>query len=134
MKSSTDELMPIWELAERFELAPHVLRHWESMGLLSPATRVNGRRRYGHQHVHRVAVILRCKAGGLSLDQVRQVLTASDPAERRGVLAEHRADLDRRIAEMETARTMIDHALNCRAKDIAQCPDFLRIVENSLSR
>jgi MerR family copper efflux transcriptional regulator len=131
MKSSE---LTIGELAEQFDLAPHVLRHWESMGLLTPAARVNGRRRYGHEHVHRVAVILRCKAGGLSLDQVRQVLTSRSPTERRGVLAEHRADLDRRIAEMETARTMIDHALNCRAKDIAQCPGFLRIVEDSLTR
>ncbi|WXK67305.1 MerR family DNA-binding transcriptional regulator [Nonomuraea sp. N2-4H] len=39
MKSTP--MMAIGEVAARFGLAPHVLRHWEAMGLLSPrASRV----------------------------------------------------------------------------------------------
>jgi DNA-binding transcriptional MerR regulator len=36
----------IGELAGRFGLATHVLRHWEAAGLLIPAARVGGRRQY----------------------------------------------------------------------------------------
>lgn len=37
----------IGELARRFGLAAHVLRHWESMGLLEPARDGIGQRTYG---------------------------------------------------------------------------------------
>jgi hypothetical protein len=40
-----DAELTIGELAARFGLATHVLRHWETKGLLSPARRVAGRRR-----------------------------------------------------------------------------------------
>ena len=49
--STPSEEMTIGELAARFGLATHVLRHWEAMGLLTPAARVNGRRRYRQEHV-----------------------------------------------------------------------------------
>jgi DNA-binding transcriptional MerR regulator len=39
--------MSIGALAARFGLATHVLRHWESMGLLHPVRDAGGRRRYG---------------------------------------------------------------------------------------
>lgn len=57
-------LMTIGTLAARFRLGTHVLRHWESIGVLTPAAHVNGRRRYSYDQVARVAVILRAKAGG----------------------------------------------------------------------
>ncbi|GAA2845484.1 hypothetical protein GCM10020220_038580 [Nonomuraea rubra] len=91
--NSTDS-MRIGELAERFDLAPHVLRHWEAMGLLTPAARVNGRRRYTRDHVVRVMTIIRAKGGGMSLDQIRDVLGAAGRAERRALLERHHADLE----------------------------------------
>jgi len=75
MKSSsrTAATMTIGELSARFDLAPHVLRHWEAMGLLAPAARVNGRRRYAQEHLTRVAMIVGGKSGGLSLEQLRDL-------------------------------------------------------------
>jgi MerR family copper efflux transcriptional regulator len=127
MKSSLGEdLMSIGSLAARFDLAPHVLRHWESMGLLSPATRVNGRRYYTRDHVVRVAAIIGSKAGGLSLAQVRDLLGAPDVTARRRLLADHVEELDRRITEITAAKRMAEHAMSCRAADITQCPNFQR--------
>lgn len=60
----------IWsvgDLAVRFGLETHVLRHWEAMGLLSPARDGAGRRRYGSDDAFRVATIIRSKAAGMSL-------------------------------------------------------------------
>ncbi|MFJ6615109.1 MerR family transcriptional regulator [Streptomyces sp. NPDC091289] len=121
--------MTIGELADRFALRTHVLRHWEATGLLSPAERVNGRRRYSSRHIARVAMIVRGKAAGFSLDQLRGVLDATDAAERRVLLLEQRAELDRRIQEIEASKTLIEHALECRAKDFTECPGFRRLVE-----
>jgi hypothetical protein len=40
--SSLSEEMTIGELAARFGLATHVLRHWEAMGLLTPVASSRG--------------------------------------------------------------------------------------------
>jgi MerR family transcriptional regulator, copper efflux regulator len=132
MKSSsgTAATMTIGELSARFDLAPHVLRHWEAMGLLAPAARVNGRRRYSQEHITRVAVIVGGKSGGLSLEQLRVLLAARSPDDRRELLERHHADLQRRIRDIERSKAMIEHALDCDEHDFTQCPNFKRLVED----
>ncbi|WP_242614158.1 helix-turn-helix domain-containing protein [Actinomadura roseirufa] len=129
MKSS--DSMRIGELAERFDLAPHVLRHWESVGLLTPAARVNGRRRYTRDHVVRVMTIIRAKAGGMSLEQIRAVLDAAGRGERRALLERQHAELERRLAELSASKRLIEHLMECGADDFTQCPDYRRMVENA---
>ena len=124
MKSSP---LSIGDLAGRFDLATHVLRHWEDVGLLAPARDPAGRRSYEPEDVVRVAVILRSKAAGMSLEQI-QVLLDADAPERHLVLEAHVADLDRRMAEMQHSREMTLHALRCRAHDVANCPRFQQHV------
>lgn len=111
------------DLAVRFGLETHVLRHWEAMGLLSPARDGAGRRRYGSDDAFRVATIIRSKAAGMSLEQIR-VMLVGGAYDRHVILEEHIADLDRRMAEMELSREMTRHALECRAHDITSCPNF----------
>ncbi|MDF1604373.1 MerR family transcriptional regulator [Nocardioides sp. YIM 152315] len=125
MKSSgrDDRLSSIGGMAARFGLETHVLRHWEDVGLLTPGRDGAGRRRYGEDDLVRIAVILRSKAAGMSLEQIGIMLDAG-AADRHRVLEEHIADLDRRMAEMERSREMTEHALRCRAHDIATCPRF----------
>jgi MerR family transcriptional regulator, copper efflux regulator len=132
MKSSdrTAATMTIGELSSRFDLAPHVLRHWEAMGLLAPAARVNGRRRYTREHITRIAMIIGGKSGGLSLEQLRVLLAARSPEDRREVLERHRADLQRRIRDIEQSKAMIEHALDCDEHDFTRCPNFQRLVEH----
>jgi MerR family transcriptional regulator, copper efflux regulator len=131
MKSRTDETatMSIGELAARFGLAPHVLRHWEAMGLLAPAARVNGRRRYAQEHLSRVAMIVGGKAGGLSLEQLGALLAAGSPDDRRELLERHHAELERRQRDIEGSKAMIEHALGCDEHDFTRCPGFRRLVE-----
>jgi MerR family transcriptional regulator, copper efflux regulator len=132
MKSSggAAETMTIGELAARFGLAPHVLRHWEAMGLLAPAARVNGRRRYAEEHLTRVAMIVGGKAGGFSLEQLGDLLAAGSPDDRRELLERHHADLERRLRDIERSKAMIEHALECDQHDFTQCPNFRRLVED----
>lgn len=123
MKSS----LPIGDTAARFGLETHVLRHWEDVGLLAPARDSADRRRYDEDDLVRIAVILRSKAAGMSLEQIAVMLDAG-AADRHRVLQDHIADLDRRMQEMERSRAMTEHALHCRAHDIATCPRFKEAV------
>ena len=122
----------IGDAANRFGLETHVLRHWEDVGLLLPGRDGAGRRRYGRDDVVRIAVIVRSKAAGMSLDQIAVLLDSGAP-DRHRILQQHIADLDRRMAEMQHAKEMAEHAYACRAHDVATCPGFRKHVDDLVS-
>jgi len=131
MKSSQDpsSFHSIGDVAARFGLATHVLRHWEDMGLLRPDRDGADRRRYVDDDLVRVAVILRSKAAGMGLDQIAVLLDDQAPR-RHEVLEAHLADLERRMAEMERSKEMTAHALRCKHHDITECPRFRTMVDD----
>ncbi|MFJ6429892.1 MULTISPECIES: MerR family transcriptional regulator [Microbacterium] len=133
MKSSDAHPWSVGDVAERFELPTNVLRHWESVGLLTPPRDSSGRRRYGEDEVVRIAVIQRSKAAGMSLEQIA-VLLDDGSAGRHQVLQQHLDDIDRRMEEMRRSREMTEHAMGCRAHDIATCPRFRAGVDDVLAR
>jgi len=132
MKSRRSARWSIGEVAARFGLETHVLRHWEDVGLLRPDRDAAGRRQYGRDDVVRIAVIIRSKAAGMSLEQIG-VLLDSEAPDRHRILQDHIADLDRRMAEMRHAKEMAEHAYACRAHDVATCPGFRKHVDDLVS-
>lgn len=126
---ATGDELTIGQLGARFGLATHVLRHWEDAGLIEPAERVNGRRRYRPWHVSRVATILLSKEAGFRLDQIKAILDAPNGPARKQLLRRHRDELDRRLAAIEASRQIVQHGIDCPAEDFTRCPNFLRIVE-----
>ncbi|OAN35242.1 MerR family transcriptional regulator [Microbacterium sp. H83] len=132
MKSNSAHPWSVGDVAARFDLPTNVLRHWESVGLLQPPRDASGRRRYGQDEIVRIAVIRRSKAAGMSLEQIA-VLLDDESAGRHQVLQQHLDDLDRRMDEMRISRAMTEHAMQCRAHDIATCPGFRAHVADLVS-
>ncbi|QUW85492.1 MerR family transcriptional regulator (plasmid) [Streptomyces mirabilis] len=133
MKSSgEDETLSIGAVAERFGLATHVLRHWETMGLLTPVRDTAGRRRYRTADLTRVAVILRAKEAGLSLDTIRSVAATAEPAVRRDILRQEAAALRFRIAAARASLELIECALDCGHEDFTQCSHFRQMVADRI--
>lgn len=126
MKSSVT--MSIGEVAGHFGLATHVLRHWETMGLLSPARATAGRRRYDRSDLHRVAAILLAKEAGLALTDIRDILTTTDIEKRRKIQRRHRDELIRRTEKIRAALNFIEGGLTCDYEDITECPDYQSLV------
>ncbi|MDW6056988.1 MerR family transcriptional regulator [Streptomyces sp. FXJ1.4098] len=126
------EPMSIGAIAQRFGLATHVLRHWESMGLLTPARDAAGRRRYGITDLTRVAVILRAKEAGLSLDTIRSLAATADPTQRRDILCEEAEALRSRIAAAQASLDLIECALDCDHEDFTQCAHFQQMVADRI--
>lgn len=130
MKSS-----PSWsvgELAAQFGLPTHVLRHWEAAGLLLPDRDPAGRRRYGTGHRSRVAVIIRGKQAGASLELLAELLNA-EPEQRRELLARHHADLEARVAAIRDSQRLTEHARDCEHGDFTTCPHFESLVEQTIA-
>ncbi|MCX6395620.1 MAG: MerR family transcriptional regulator [Propionibacteriales bacterium] len=126
---------PEWtvgQVAERFDLPTNVLRHWETVGLLTPERDSADRRRYRRDDVVKVAVIQRSKAAGMSLDQIRTLMD-SEARGRHELLEAHIADLDRRMDEVRRSKEMAEHAFSCREHDVTACPGFRKHVEDLLT-
>jgi DNA-binding transcriptional MerR regulator len=130
MKSSAT--IGIGEAAARFGLATHVLRHWESVGLLTPSRVAGDRRRYGPDDLFRVAVILRAKEAGLGLDEIREMLAAREPSERREILRRRQAELRRRIEQARAALDIVECALGCDHDDVTGCAHFRKAVRERI--
>ncbi|CRK55307.1 regulatory protein, MerR [Alloactinosynnema sp. L-07] len=120
--------MGIGDVARRFGLATHVLRHWETMGLLAPVRAEGARRHYSSADLYRVAAILHAKEAGFGLEDIRDMITTRDPTSRQKLLQRRRAELTRRIAKMQGSLELIDAALGCDHDDIARCPRLQTVL------
>lgn len=101
----------IGELSAATGLEAHVLRYWESVGLLKPR-RVAGRRVYTDDDVSRVAAIQRGKAARLSLEQLREIMTATDRSLRIRVLRQHRDQLRQQVSVITEALQLTNQLLD----------------------
>jgi DNA-binding transcriptional MerR regulator len=71
--------MQIGEVAARTELSLRTIRHYEETGLVVPSARSQGGfRLYTESDVARLMVIRRMKPLGFTLDQMRDLLEATD--------------------------------------------------------
>ena len=125
--------MSIGQAAGHFGLATHVLRHWETTGLLSPARASGGRRQYERSDLYRVASILLAKEAGLALADIRDILTTADVEKRREITRSHCDELARRIAEMRAALNLLKGGLACDYEDITECPNYQSLVADRMA-
>ncbi|MFG2489040.1 MerR family transcriptional regulator [Streptomyces virginiae] len=102
-----DEHMQIGEVAARTELSLRTIRHYEETGLVAPSARSQGGfRLYTETDVARLMVIRRMKPLGFTLDQMRDLLDATDRLDADGALdAAEREALLERVRAYEQAAT-----------------------------
>jgi MerR family redox-sensitive transcriptional activator SoxR len=126
--------LTIGELAERTGVATSALRYYEELGILCPAQRVSGRRRYDPSAVELVGAVLFLRDAGFTLSEVGEWMAARAKAPRAWHdLARRKLDeLDARILEAQAARTAVEHALNCPREDIVTCPSFQAVMRQRL--
>jgi DNA-binding transcriptional MerR regulator len=106
------ELFGVTDLCEAFGLTPRALRFYETKGLLAPR-RINGTRVYTRRDRARLALILRSKAIGASLAEIKQYLDMYGP-HGEGRVQQLRWVLQRTdaaIAALEQKRAHIDATL-----------------------
>lgn len=91
--------MQIGEVAARTELSLRTIRHYEETGLVVPSARSQGGfRLYTENDVARLMVIRRMKPLGFTLDQMRDLLDATDRLDADATLgADERATLLERV-------------------------------------
>ncbi|MFC7845803.1 heavy metal-responsive transcriptional regulator [Streptomyces sp. NPDC057382] len=120
--------MRIGDLATKSGLTTKTIRFYEQAGLLpAPPRTSGGYRDYPPHTVARLAFVRDAQAAGLTLAEIRSVLALRDsgqaPCAQVGVLIdEHLAEIDRRLAELHQARTVLrDLARRAAATDPDIC-------------
>ena len=110
--ADTGELFGITELCREFGITLRTIRFYEDKGLLSPR-RINGTRVYTRRDRARLALILRSKAIGASLAEIKHYLDLyGDHGEGRVQQMKYvLARTDKAIAELETKRAHIEATL-----------------------
>jgi DNA-binding transcriptional MerR regulator len=106
-------MLSVGEVARRTGLTAKALRHYDRIGLLSPA-RVSddGYRWYDEEQVALARYIGRLRALDVPLDVVRACLDGADEHEVRRLLAAHRTALQARDDRIRRSLHAIDHLLN----------------------
>jgi DNA-binding transcriptional MerR regulator len=101
----------IGELAARVGLTPDALRYYERLGLLpAPQRTVGGFRRYSSAAVDRVRFIKQAQALGLSLQEIRALVSYTDRGGLKrckrvhDLLQRKIVDLDTKVAELQEFR------------------------------
>ncbi|MFF1923574.1 MerR family transcriptional regulator [Streptomyces sp. NPDC058221] len=126
--------MQIGEVASRTELSLRTIRHYEETGLVIPSARSQGGfRLYTEADVARLMVIRRMKPLGFTLDEMRDLLDATDRLDAADPAAEGdgRAELLRRVREYEQAAVEKIEELRVQ---LARAEDFAATLRNRLQR
>ncbi|GLO51666.1 HTH-type transcriptional regulator HmrR [compost metagenome] len=121
--------MNIGQAARRSGLSTKMIRYYESIGLLKPATRSDsGYRLYQAEDLHSLAFIKRSRDLGFSLEEVGKLLTLWQDRQRasadvKALATQHIAELNRRIEELVSLRdTLGELVSHCQGDERPDCP------------
>ncbi len=107
------QLFGISELAKEFAVSTRTIRFYEDKGLLTPE-RVNSARIFSRRDRARLALILRAKAIGASLNDIKHFLDLYGEAGegRRDQLIYLIERLEHEVEELERKRSLIDDTIS----------------------
>jgi Cu(I)-responsive transcriptional regulator len=120
--------MNIGTAAEQANLPPKTIRYYEEIGLLSPGRAENGYRDYSDKDIHRLRFLQRSRSLGFTIDECRLLLSLYDDKNRasadvKAVALEKVAEIDRKIAELQSLRdTLATLARHCHGDGRPDCP------------
>src|SRR5688572_20770756 len=121
--------LTIGEVARQAGVATSAIRYYESIGLLPPAYRVHGHRRYGTDVLGRLAFVGVAQSAGFTLDEIRELMRGSDGAD--GMAQQMRLLSDRKLTEVEALlertnamKSWLEIANSCTCATPAECALF----------
>jgi MerR family redox-sensitive transcriptional activator SoxR len=129
LMSNPDASMTIGAVAALAGRRPSSIRYYEQIGLLPPASRVSGKRVFGPDTVRTLAVIETGQRAGLTLGEIKALLSASP--DDRAAIERLRQVAERRLPEItaliersEIVRRWLESAARCECPSLDDCSLF----------
>lgn len=121
-----EPMLTIGELAATAGVNASAVRYYERRGLMPVPERVGGQRRYGTTAVARLRTIRAVQQVGLSLNEVAQVLAATengkDTAALRDLAERKLREIQALIEHAEAIKHWLEGALECGCASLDACP------------
>ena len=118
--------LTISQLGRTVGLRPSAIRYYEQIGIVQPAMRVGGQRRYDDSAVYRLTVIQRARALGFTLEQIRTLIFAfpdgTPAAPRWKQLSQQKLDeLTRLVDTINSRQELLRRQGNCGCASLDDC-------------
>ena len=120
------EELAISDVARVFGLRTSAIRYYEQIGILPPAMRKNGQRRYNNTVLFRLAVVQRARETGFTLEEIRELFfgfpPGTPPPKRWHQLSQRKiAELRNRMKRLKLMETLLKRVENCRCDALDEC-------------
>lgn len=120
----------IGQIARRADVAASTIRYYERIGLLPPAARVSGKRRYDGTILDTLGMIRLAQDAGFSLTEIDALLYGfpeqTPPVQRWHAFADQKiAELDAEIEQAQMRKAFLQKTRDCT------CPTFDDCVKES---
>jgi DNA-binding transcriptional MerR regulator len=119
--------LTISEVARQVGLQPSAIRYYEQIGLLPPAPRTSGQRRYDSTVLYRLAIVQQARQLGFTLEEIRQLFfgfrRVTRASERWQKLSQRKlAELDALMFDIRTVRRLLKKMMrHCHCDTLDQC-------------
>jgi MerR family redox-sensitive transcriptional activator SoxR len=119
--------LTISQVALQTRLRPSAIRYYERIGLLPPAQRVSGQRRYDQRVLYRLAIIQRARQLGFALNEIRYLFfgfrDVTRASERWRTLSKRKlAELEHLMDGIKTVQALLKRLMaKCRCDTLDQC-------------
>jgi MerR family transcriptional regulator, redox-sensitive transcriptional activator SoxR len=119
--------LTISQVARQIRLRPSAIRYYERIGLLPPAQRLSGQRRYDPRVLYRLAIIQRASQLGFTLAEIRYLFfgfrDVTRASERWRSLSQRKlAELEHLMDGIKTVRGLLKQLMRkCRCDTLDQC-------------
>jgi DNA-binding transcriptional MerR regulator len=124
--------MDISQVARRTGVPASALRFYEKKGLIRSVGRAGLRRTFAANVLDQLALIALGQSAGLSLDEIRSMLSPKGgPKIDRALLAAKADEIDATIVHLRAVSRGLRHAAACPAPSHAQCPTFQKLLRTA---
>ena len=127
--ATTSWPVPIGMAAQRAGISARMVRHYESLGLITGVARTDsGYRQYTEADVHTLHFIRRSRDLGFSMEEIAELLglwqdKARASSQVKSIAQAHIADLATRIADMQAMQRSLQTLVSCcQGNDRPDCP------------
>jgi len=121
--------MNIGEASRQSGVTAKMIRHYETLGLIQPATRtLAGYRVYDEKEVHTLRFIRRARDLGFSMKEIQHLLGLWQDRRRasgdvRRIARAHVAELEKKIEELQSMRRALEALVqSCHGDERPDCP------------
>ena len=128
--------MNIGQASKASGVSTKMIRYYDEIGLVQPASRTDSNyREYEEREINELRFIKRARSLGFSMEEITHLLSLWRDRDRpsrevKAIANRHLADLDARIAEMQSMADTLRHLSHCCAGDERpECPILTDLTE-----